>query len=162
MGNNPNEDQLSRLIRIVDEHFERRPLRLWLKNLLMGSMVIVLLVIFGVALYGGVWAISLLRSHGQIGDAETIALSLTAIASTLALGSFAFTASRNYSPERAYEDLVTFNYNIMRDMIGHDEHHWLRALIMIRSKQPEFALDFIRRQKRIALNEMQLIDVLYE
>lgn len=149
--------EVKELVELVEEGYEKRYWMIRLRNpwlvcflgLTIGEILIIAYLLLVVSM-----AVSYLPSDSLV--IASIAL-IAALISFIGLG---FTILRAFEPEGRYEEFITYNYRMLKSRVSDVDRTVLKALIMVKSKQPEFDLRKVPNQD--ILDKAHLSERLYE
>jgi hypothetical protein len=158
--------KLIALVRKIDKNFERR---IWFIQLNPSFVVYFGSLIVAIGIVGYLlWLIAQVISAGSslIPLKDLLGLLLGEVGTLIAFLSLGVSVARAASPERIYELLVDYNYKKycrkFKGEINETDKFLVRALVMMRSKQPGLSLETYFEQRKSSLNSDFLLDLLYK
>jgi hypothetical protein len=149
--------EVKKLVELVEEGYEKRYWVIRFKNPWFACFLVLTIVeilIVAYLLFLASMVVSNLPSN------IVVTASIALIAALISFMSLSFTVLKAFEPERRYEEFITYNYRMLESKVNEIDRTVLKALIMVKSKQPEFDLRKIATEE--ILNRARLLDRLYE
>jgi len=157
--------RITSLITLVDENFNKESyrLQLTLRRVLLGVVPNIIVVLIVIWLFFVVFQMaSFFMSIAEPRDAVTIMISITAL--TIALVSFIVRVGSDLQtlfaepPER---ERIDWHFKKLKDKVSANERLLVRALIIMKCRQPDVKLFDLYNADESMLTERQLLERLY-
>jgi hypothetical protein len=157
---NAEDKELAELVRKVDRNFEKRPWKLIVRDIALVSPFVIMFAVVGYLLFAIAEVIS--SNFSQLATESQFTLLLAEIVALIAFAELAINLPKAASSERSYKQLVDYNYKKMSAKENGNNRLLLKALILMKSSQPEFSLKDYFDQRKEALNRSSLLERLYQ
>jgi hypothetical protein len=150
---------IKKLIELVDTRFERRLWLVYLRNKLVIGLIISYAVVIGIIWYL-LYFLSL--AVAQVQGESLISSLIGLVAALISFIALVTNIPRILLPEERLDFLVDYNFRKMEKEkeVNESERPFIKALIKMRSKNPEFDLKSIANKE--LFDENRLLERLYE
>jgi hypothetical protein len=160
----PSEQQppdIKKLINLVDTKFEENLAKIRVRNVWLMSTLVIYILLFSYMGYL-LWFVAqvAIQGIGQVPIENSIAFLIALTTSLIAFMSLAINITKAFSFQEGYKELVEHNFKKLKDQATEAEKPLLKALIMMKSKHPEFDLKNTRNKR--LFDESRLLQRLYE
>jgi len=161
--------QQNDLVSLVDEEFETRLYRIYFsKNLdFRYYMKFGLMAFFFFIFLFAVYVLSAVTKAlpftiSQTSPTDTLILFLSIVSVFIAIGSFFFSSLEVLKPEKNSEIFENYNYCVLKKKVAAEEYPLLKALVILKSKHPQFPLKEFFPSKSNPLKKKDLFKILYD
>ena len=163
---NDNTGNIEELVKLVDENFSKKSYewRLTLKRLLVGVMPNIVVIVIVVWLFFIVFGVAFsYLAIAEFKDAVVIMISITAL--TIALFNYIYKLGSDLGSlfgEVSKEKVTDWNFKRLKENVKKEDIQLLKALIMMKCKQPDFPLKDIYETDKSLFKKENLLRSLYE
>lgn len=158
----------SRLINLVDTEFERRLRNIYFSRSLDSrfySKFFMLGFFMGVYLIAAFLLSNVIQAlpftFSSSTPSQTLSLILSITTAFVALMSFSYVTMFNSKAENLCEIQLNYNYNVLKKKVSSQDFPVLKALITLKSRQPDFLLSKLY-SKDASLNNEEVLRILYD
>lgn len=161
-----NQEVIKSLADLVDKNFKNRRYT-WSRVLILLADIILSLTVILLVFYISYLSFgSILSVFGQLSSEAQASVLLAEVAIIIALMQLPFSATVILSSHKrlAIEELVDLNYGKMNEKVNKEQRPLLKALIMMKSKNPDFDLSqlYDDEKTRFLFAEKELLERLFK
>ena len=158
---NDEKNELEKLIKVVEYSFEAKSYKIIRRNI---AYFIVTIFNLSFLSFLAVYVVYGLAPHfGELGLESRFATILSEVALVVSFMSFAYRIPETpIRRETTYQEHVDLNYKKKKSEVEEGQRPLLKALIMMKCKQPDFSLKDIYDMNNSLFNEKRLLNKLYE
>jgi hypothetical protein len=169
-ASNPKQqerDPIERLAEYVDEKFSKKAKFMGLRRFLVRNFINLVIIGYFIAIlmmfifYISDIAKIISANIPNLKTDTTLALSLALVASFISVMNLFVGVLRVIKPATLNDDVITYNFDLLKKPIVEDELPLLKALIIMKTKNPELTLKSIIKTYDLKSDRKKLFDIIY-